>query len=516
LAVPAAPPLVNVHGVKLMHQGQWDALTGTHTFTTDDFHSAVAALDCPAVRRPVLKFGHDGNSGVGLPALGWIGNMAVVDDGLTLVGDYMGVPGWLATTDDAGNSVLTSAYPDRSIEGEWNYRCQIGHLHPFVVHAVALLGVERPGIGTLPSLQDLAGLYGVELSTPEPSGIPVTIYASKESTVPNPHPMKVAAGVTTEDVRRQYYDDAPWSYWITEFHLEPLQLIVVDDNSGKHFRVPVSVTGEDAFEFGSPVEVLVRYVDAEGDQAVSASTSGAGKRLIYASRAESRPGSKPEPVKASEPEPPVTAPAAADPAPLPADDLPAAEPVNQLTQEDDMSLSEFRSRLGLPDDADEAAVLAALDGRLQPAPPTTQPEGTDDPPVPVEKVPELVGASTKPALPAGVVAIEASVLDDLRRKAELGAQAAERQRVGDRDAVITAAISDGRIPPARRDHWVTAWEADADGTKGVLASLEPGLVVPTVLAGTTGPGEDEVDMLSSHEVDSWARQLGISAEELTR
>src|SRR5688572_5266781 len=97
VTVPAAPPLATVRGVELMHAGTWDAKSGTHTFTADDFTSAVAALDCPAVRRPVLKFGHDGNHGIGEPTIGWVENLAVVGDGMVLVGDYAGMPGWLAS-----------------------------------------------------------------------------------------------------------------------------------------------------------------------------------------------------------------------------------------------------------------------------------------------------------------------------------------------------------------------------------------------------------------------------------
>ena len=145
---------------------------------------------------------------------------------------------------------------------------------------------------------------------------------------------------------------------------------------------------------------------------------------------------------------------------------PAAEPGNPYLEEEIMPLStEVYQRLGLDVDADpdevNAAILEALDR-------------ADD---------KQVAAS---AMPEGVVAIEASVLEELRQKAELGAQAAERQRVEDRDKTIEAAIADGRIAPARRDHWTKLWEADPDGTREVLASLEPGLIVPVEPRGTVG------------------------------
>jgi hypothetical protein len=155
LLVPPAPALSTVPGVELMRAGTWNISTGPTTFTADDLTAAVAALDCPGVRRPIIKLGHIDPRFDGEPAIGYIANMATTASASVLVGDYAGMPGWLTP------EVLASAWPDRSIEGEWNWRCQIGHLHPFVVTAVALLGVSLPGIGGLESIQDVATLYGV-------------------------------------------------------------------------------------------------------------------------------------------------------------------------------------------------------------------------------------------------------------------------------------------------------------------------------------------------------------------
>lgn len=539
VAVPTAPALVRIPHVELIHTGTWPISTGVWTATREDLQAAVAALDCPAIHRAGIKIGHVDSRFTdpaqdGDPLLGYIDNLAGEDDWNTLVGDYAGVPAWLGAVDENGNSVISSAYPHRSIEGIHDFRCQIGHTHPFVLTAVALLGVTHPGVGTLQSLPDLMALYGVAASTGSAGGVAVraamnaipltattqaTAGPGERSTMPNPSPTKVAAGVTTEDVRRQYYDDAPgWDYWITEFHLDPLQLIVCDDRSGKHYRVPVNLTGEDTFEFGEPAEVLVRYVDAESDAAVTA--SAADKRLVYASRAESRPGQRPaaasDPVEVPPAQPDGDPDAATEPATpaapevVPAD-VPAAQPDAPTNQEDDMSLSAIRARLGLGDDADEAAVLAALDAKL----PTDA--GGDAPDSPAVEPAPVPVAAAKPQLPDGVVAIDASTLAELRRGAQLGIQAAERQRVSDRDRVIDDAVAAGKISPARKEHWVKSWEADPDGTKDTLASLEAGLVVPVVMAGATGDGEElaDLDGFSDAAADTWARQLGIDAKELT-
>ncbi|MEV5211343.1 phage protease [Micromonospora sp. NPDC053740] len=536
LTVPAPPTLARVNRVELVHTGSWNAKSGPVTFTPDDLASAVGAFDCPAVRRPVLKFGHDGNHGAGDPAIGWVDNLALDDDGGALVGDFVGMPAWLATPDSTGSSVLSSAYPDRSIEGEFDYRCQLGHNHPFVVHAVALLGVERPGVGTLPSLQGLAAVYGVELADgTDPTGTAVTVAFAAEraalpndepvaasvtdgrSIMPNPRPAKVAASVSVEDVRRDYYDKAPWSHWITEVHLDPLQLIVVDDDSGQRWRVPVDVTGDDTFTFGEPVQVLVRYVDKPEQVAASV-----GQPIVYASRAESRPGQQPTASTPTEPAEPTAEPVEPAPAePLANPELPAAEPEPTTEPKEDpvSTMSDVRSRLGLPDDADEAAVSAAVLAAIggQPTEHTTDatPEAVTEPETPAEPTP--VAASTSPALPDGVVTIDREALAELRRNATLGATAHERQRVADRDATIAAAMNDGKFAPARKDHWVKAWEADPEGTKATLSALESGLI-PMAAAGTAGPGEPEVDELGINDtaLGSWANQLGVDAKELSR
>lgn len=170
VTVPTAPPLARVDGVELIHTGTWSISTGVWTVSPADLVAAVAALECPAVRRPVLKLGHVDERFDGQPAIGWVDGLRVAASGNVLVGDYVGMPGWLG-------SVIASAYPDRSIEGTYSFRCQIGHTHPFVLTAVALLGVTAPGIGTLSSLQDVGALYGVAAAS-APGELAVAVRAT--------------------------------------------------------------------------------------------------------------------------------------------------------------------------------------------------------------------------------------------------------------------------------------------------------------------------------------------------
>jgi hypothetical protein len=466
--VPQAPPLVTVPGIELVQTGQWNLSTGTVTFTTGDFASAIAAMDCPAVHRPIIKLGHIDARFDGEPAVGYIANPALTDSGHTIVGDYAGMPAWLAAKDENGQSVLSSAYPNRSIEGCFDFKCQLGHLHPFVLTAVALLGVSAPGVGTLESLQDVAALYGVA-ATADQTGehVAVTIHASKETPMPNPRPAQVAAGVSSEDVRRAYYENAPYSVWICEMQLEPLQLITVNDDDGQYARVPIVLSG-DTVSFGESVPVVIEYVDKP-------QTQTAASALVFASRAESRAeqlevkldGRKvaktvQDAIKR------VAAASGLEPADKADTQTPPAEPDGETQKEGDpMALDKgLRERLGLADDADDEAVLAAVDALRETKPTNEDGNMADDKPAEPET----------PALPEGIVTIDEATLTQLREQASEGVAARAQQRTEARDRTLDDAIKAGKIPPARREHWEQAWKVDAEGAKQALASLAPGLI----------------------------------------
>lgn len=479
-AVQSAPALSRVADVELMHTGTWSTSTGEFTFTSGDFVAAVAALDCPAVRRPVLKLGHTDPRFDGQPAVGYIGNLRSADNARTLVGDYEGMPGWLGTQDENGGSVLASAFPDRSIEGEYNFRCSMGHLHPFVITAVALLGEAEPAIGSLESLQDVGKLYGV-------TAVPVEVAASSTQAetrhggqrvrfkataqeAPMPTPRTVSASATDEDLRRAFYDSPignDWNAWIEAVNLAPLEIIYVNDADGSRFRVPVTIgagDGVDAITFGDPARVVLRYEDAG---AVNASLGEVGV-IRYATRALSRPGS-----------PPTQTPA-------------ATAGGSTATQErgvpvfSNEQLTTMRQSLGLADDADEATIVAAMSEALAEAAETPAPT---TPPAPA---PIVVG------LPDGTVAVDEAAYQELVSAARRGATAYERQEEARRETLVDAAWRSGRIPFARAGHWREQLAADP-GAEAVLASLAPGLV-PVEATGTLG------DAPATAADDSWFPQ----------
>lgn len=170
--------------------------------------------------------------------------------------------------------------------------------------------------------------------------------------------------------------------------------------------------------------------------------------------------------------------AAAPAPPMPARVTPAADAARTDKKEggcgvafSDEQLSTLRQHLGLADDADEQAIYAAA----------------------IAPRPEPEPAVAK--LPAGVVAVSQAALATLEADAKLGREAHARQEREDRAALVEAAIGDGRIPPADREHWCGLL-AESPGAAQTLASLRKGLVPVDGEIGHAGEGGDpEADSL---------------------
>ncbi|QJY46663.1 head maturation protease, ClpP-related [Pseudonocardia broussonetiae] len=145
-------------------------------------------------------------------------------------------------------------------------------------------------------------------------------------------------------------------------------------------------------------------------------------------------------------------------------------------------LDDVRQRLGVAANADETTVLAALEEALD-----ERADGDDE---------DDDETNTPAQLPEGVEPVDSQALAQLRRDAELGRQAHARQEREDREALVDAAIADGRIAPASRAAWLTNLEADpGTGARDTLASLQKGLIPVGPPVGHNGGAETSVDPL---------------------
>lgn len=449
----SVPILATVPRVELGAVGVWNISNMPDwSPTPDDFANAVAALGCPGVRRPILKLGHDGEHGEGDPAIGYIDNLAITDDGMVLVGDYTGVPGWLASSDAAGRSVIASAYPDRSGEWEHNYRCQLGHTHPFVLHAVALLGVKRPGIGGLQSLHD------IYTNPPEMEPlVPASAIALSSSDG------KVASAATTDDVSHAFYagpSGSSWSRYIREFFIDPPELIVTDDDTGLLLRVPYTIDGKGVITFADPQTVKATYVTARA--AASAPV------LAYASAREARPRA-------------------------------ATNSGNTAGQKKGagMDPAKLREALGLSADASDievasaAAALAATYASTSPtepvAPPApapvVDPVAPPAPPVPAPVEP------VAPAVPEGMVLLPAAAVADLQAGAAAGTRAARQLHEQARSSFLDS--NRAKYLPTSRAAWEASYDRDPEGTRTYLSAAVDILPVTEQGHGGDSPAVDD-------------------------
>ncbi|MER7164505.1 head maturation protease, ClpP-related [Micromonospora sp. NPDC000207] len=143
---------------------------------------------------------------------------------------------------------------------------------------------------------------------------------------------------------------------------------------------------------------------------------------------------------------------------------PAADAVGTSTDQEgstavaisDEQLTTLRQRLNVADDADGAAILAALDSTL----------------------------ASRPQATPGTVVLDEAQHTQLLADARDGREARAQQLREERERTVQAAVNDGRIPPARQDHWIAQLEADP-GAAETLAGLKPGLV-PVAEIGYAG------------------------------
>lgn len=167
----------------------------------------------------------------------------------------------------------------------------------------------------------------------------------------------------------------------------------------------------------------------------------------------------------------------------------------------DEQLTTMRNKLGLPETADEGAILAAVNAVVDesleersgttptpPAPPA-QPAAT------VVETGQPV-ARPNPAAP-GTMVIDSSAWDEREARIKRLEAADTKRRREERDTVIDQAVHDGKFPVARKEHWVRLWDADPEGTRQVIDGLARN-VVPVSELGHALDSDEAIDDEFAH------------------
>jgi hypothetical protein len=300
----------------------------------------------------------------------------------------------------------------------------------------------------------------------------------------------VKASVSVEDISRKYYETAGYSMWITEMQVDPLQLIAADDATGKYFRIPVTLSGEQ-FTFGDPQEVAIAYQDVAA--AAKAAAKWSDRAAAYAAAAKNADGSDliakdVTPAGAAirkvlEPAKAATAVIETEVATQTPDADPATGPTT-TPKEASVDAAKMREALGLKPDATDAEVAEAFSAQVTASAPPSTP-GTPD------------ASALLSALPkdGGAMLIDPENYKTLITMAAKGEWAAEQVQRNERDSFLDKAVHEGRFPVARLSTYVQMWDKNPAATKSYI-ELMPRNTVPVMAAGFLGAeiSQNESDM----------------------
>ena len=108
--------------------------------------------------------------------------------------------------------------------------------------------------------------------------------------------------------------------------------------------------------------------------------------------------------------------------------------------------------------------------------------------------------------------IDQGILDALRADAAAGREAKATLESDRRDAIVDKAIAEGRIAPASRASWRDMCDVDEEGTKKLLASLEPN----TIPVAEIGVGLNPQDLDEDTKLMSAAGWASADTDKETR
>lgn len=179
-----------------------------------------------------------------------------------------------------------------------------------------------------------------------------------------------------------------------------------------------------------------------------------------------------------------------------------------MASKDDLAKRLGKDPADVTDEDLFAAALAAIgadgdkdgddkgDGKPDEAPKTDEKPIVDAPPEPVK---ELAGAAAH----ADTVTVDAGTYAELKRRADLGAQAHATLQAQADARTIDSAIDAGKIPLARRDNYLVLMSADRPGTTDLLAKLQPGGAVPLNEMGHSADANPVASVTEDPQFQAW-------------
>ncbi len=316
----------------------------------------------------------------------------------------------------------------------------------------------------------------------------------------------VRASVSVEDISRQYYETAGMSMWITQMHVDPLELIVADDASGKLYRVPVQMGKGGAFVFGDAQEVAIEYKDVKTPAGSKAAASmpfrWPTREVAFAAagvQAPVEPDPAAENVRVPESVYGETTTYEVSTEPKVERTLPPAEAIKRVASATATKTPDADTATGQPDKTKEASGMAIDAAKIREAlglsadaPLTDEAKAelltalglTDNTPTPA---PGTDPAALLAAIPrdSGAIVLDKQNYNELLTRASKGEQAWEQMKRDQRDTFLTQACRDGRFPVSRLAAYQQMWDENPDAARKFV-ELMPKNSVPVMASGSYG------------------------------
>lgn len=168
----------------------------------------------------------------------------------------------------------------------------------------------------------------------------------------------------------------------------------------------------------------------------------------------------------------------------------AETPPTNPTGGQGMDPAKIRSLLGLPADATDEQVEAAITAKTPPV--EGQPPAAEAPPAgaPAGDLVNASGSQGSGATLPATVTVDASQWENVQAGLTRLAALEEKDRVAERDAFLNQAMREGRFAPASLSAYQASFDKAPTETKNLVTSLAAGSVpVTTHAAGYTGEGD---------------------------